>query len=48
MQMAYNEAIDAWNLNEVPIGMIITRNDEIIASACNQTRQSETQLRTLK
>ena len=40
MQMAYNEAIDAWNLNEVPIGAVITRNDEIIASACNQTRQS--------
>lgn len=40
MQMAYNEAINAWNLNEVPIGAVITRNDEIIASACNQTRQS--------
>ncbi|MEG3604787.1 MAG: nucleoside deaminase [Verrucomicrobiota bacterium] len=40
MQMAYNEAIDAWNLNEVTIGAVITRNDEIIASACNQTRQS--------
>ena len=40
MQMAYNEAINAWNLNEVPIGAVITRNDEIIASACNQPRQS--------
>ncbi len=40
MQMAYNEAINAWNLDEVPIGAVIALDGEVIASACNRTRQS--------
>lgn len=40
MQMAYNQAIEAWENDEVPIGaVIVNRNDEIIASASNQTRK---------
>ena len=38
MQHAYNEAINAWNQNEVPIGAVIRHHDEIISSAHNQTR----------
>ena len=40
MQMAYNEAINAWNLDEVPIGAVIALGGEVIATACNRTRQS--------
>ena len=35
MKLAYNQAIDAWNCNEVPIGAIIVKNDEVIAAAHN-------------
>ena len=28
MQMAYNEAINAWNLDEVPIGAVIALDGE--------------------
>ena len=38
MQHAYNQAIDAWNEDEVPIGAVIRFEDSIIASAHNQTR----------
>jgi tRNA(adenine34) deaminase len=36
MSLAYNQAIDAWRLDEVPIGAVIARNGEVIASAHNQ------------
>lgn len=36
MQMAYNQAIEAWKEDEVPIGAVIVHNGEIIASAHNQ------------
>ncbi len=36
MSLAYNQAIDAWRLDEVPIGAVITRNGEVIASTHNQ------------
>jgi tRNA(adenine34) deaminase len=39
MQLAYNEAINAWNADEVPVGAIIARGDEVIASSFNQTRR---------
>ena len=39
MQLAYNEAINAWNDDEVPVGAVIARGDEVIASAFNQTRK---------
>lgn len=36
MWQAYNQAIDAWREDEVPIGAVIELNGEIIASAHNQ------------
>ena len=36
MKLAYNQAIDAWNHDEVPVGAVIECDDEIIASAYNQ------------
>jgi len=35
MALAYNQAIDAWRQNEVPIGAIIVRDGEVIGSAHN-------------
>ena len=36
MAMAYNQAIDAWRKNEVPVGAVIEREGHVIASAFNQ------------
>jgi tRNA(adenine34) deaminase len=36
MWLAYNQAIDAWKQDEVPIGAVIELNGEVIASAHNQ------------
>lgn len=35
MSLAYNQAIDAWRADEVPIGCVIVRDGEVIASAHN-------------
>lgn len=35
IQLAYNQAIDAWKEDEVPIGAIITHRGEVIAAAHN-------------
>jgi tRNA(adenine34) deaminase len=35
MSLAYNQAIDAWRQDEVPIGAIIAREGEVIAAAHN-------------
>lgn len=35
MAMAYNQAIDAWNQGEVPIGAVIEYEGEIVAKAHN-------------
>lgn len=35
MSMAYNLAIDAWNLGEVPIGAVVEYGGEVIAKAHN-------------
>lgn len=35
MSLAYNQAIDAWRRDEVPIGAVIARDGEIIALAHN-------------
>lgn len=40
MTHAYNEAIEAWKKDEVPIGAIIERNGRIIAAAHNQSRST--------
>ena len=37
MKLAYNQAIEAWNRGEVPVGAIIVKDEEVIASAYNQT-----------
>lgn len=36
MALAYNQAIDAWREDEVPVGAIIERGGEVIAAAHNQ------------
>ena len=41
MQHAYNQSINAWDADEVPVGAIIVLKDEIIASAFNQTRMQQ-------
>lgn len=38
MQHAYNEAISAWIADEVPIGAVVVHDEQIIATAHNQTR----------
>ena len=35
MSLAYNQAIDAWRQDEVPIGCVIARDGEVIAAAHN-------------
>ena len=37
MKLAYNQAIEAWNRGEVPVGAVIVKDEEVIASAYNQT-----------
>ncbi len=37
MSLAYNEAISAWNEDEVPIGAVIEHRGNVIASAHNST-----------
>ena len=41
MQHAYNQSINAWDADEVPVGAIIVLKDDIIASAFNQTRMQK-------
>lgn len=36
MKMAFNQAVNAWNQNEVPIGCVIEWEGQIIGSAFNQ------------
>ena len=38
MTYAYNEAIEAWKKDEVPVGAVIEHNGQIIASAHNYSR----------
>lgn len=40
MTHAYNEAIDAWQQDEVPIGAVIECDGRIIAAAHNQSRST--------
>jgi tRNA(adenine34) deaminase len=41
MSLAYNQAIDAWRQDEVPIGAIIECKGEIIAAAHNQVEHAD-------
>ena len=36
MKCAYNEALRAWELGEIPVGAIAVIDGEIVARACNQ------------
>ncbi len=36
MALAFNQAIDAWRSDEVPIGAVVVLDDEVIGSAHNQ------------
>ncbi len=40
MAHAYNQAIEAWKKDEVPIGAVIEHDGQIIASAHNQSRST--------
>jgi len=40
MAQAYNQAIEAWKQDEVPIGAVIEHKGRIIAAAHNQSRSS--------
>jgi tRNA(adenine34) deaminase len=40
MSLAYNQAIDAWRRDEVPIGCVIVREGEVIAAAHNTVEAS--------
>lgn len=41
MSLAYNQAIDAWRADEVPIGCVIVRDGEVIASAHNTVEHAD-------
>jgi len=43
-QIAYQEAIKAFQKDEIPIGAVIVKNNKIIAKAHNQTIQKKTVL----
>ncbi len=36
MKLAYNQAIDAWRANEVPVGAVIEYGGDVVAAAHNQ------------
>jgi len=40
MKLAYNQAIDAWEQDEVPVGAILVLNGEIIGKAYNSVEMS--------
>lgn len=40
MWLAYNEAVNAWREDEVPVGAVIEAGGEVIASAHNQVESS--------
>lgn len=41
MKLAYNQAIDAWRENEVPIGAVIVYKNQVIAAAHNQVESAK-------
>ena len=40
MSLAFNQAIDAWRRDEVPIGCVIERDGEVVALAHNTVESS--------
>ncbi len=41
MALAYNQAIEAWKANEVPIGAVIKVDEKVVASAYNQVETTK-------
>ena len=41
MSLAYNQAVDAWRADEVPIGAVIERGGEIIGAAHNSVEATQ-------
>jgi len=41
MKLAYNQAIEAWRADEVPIGAVVVYEDRVIGSAHNQVEFSK-------
>lgn len=41
MQLAFNQAVDAWRANEVPIGAVIVSDGELIAAAHNSVESAK-------
>lgn len=41
MKLAYNQAIEAWKKDEIPIGAVIVYENKIIATAHNQVEQTK-------
>jgi tRNA(adenine34) deaminase len=41
MSLAYNQAIDAWREDEVPIGAVIVSAGEVVGSAHNQVERTQ-------
>lgn len=44
MKIAYNEAVKGYELNEVPIGCVITYEDTVIATGFNQRNKEKNSL----
>lgn len=40
MELAYNQAIEAWRANEVPIGAVIEWRGQVVAAAFNQVESA--------
>jgi tRNA(adenine34) deaminase len=41
MSLAYNQAVDAWRADEVPVGAVIVSGGEVVASAHNRVEGSQ-------
>ncbi len=41
MSLAYNQAIDAWRADEVPIGAVVVADGEVVGAAHNQVEGSQ-------
>ncbi|MDR1456809.1 MAG: nucleoside deaminase [Puniceicoccales bacterium] len=40
MKLAYNAALDAFSTNEVPVGAVIVKGNQLLATTCNDVRGS--------
>ncbi len=40
MSLAYNQALEAWKLDEVPVGAVVVHDGELVASAHNEVEST--------